>query len=422
MRLIADSFETAFRLSENSTFSNVDFSAISGGSLRVDNAGYVVFNSTGNGSFGSTTPLAKLAVQKNYGNTAGSLFLVASSTASNGSTASTALHIAADGRVKIGVGTNTAATAFGHLYVQDDIELDGTADANTGAILCIDNTTGLIGKDNTSTASQACGTGVTSDFRLKENIEPLSASSLERIMELSPRAFDWKVPANHDFATSSTGFVAQELMEVFPELIFELPCRADECLYTAGGPVKGINVNGPEFIAHMVISIQEINSNLQALASTTASSTPAATAFAQSFFEGIFARMTTWLADTGNGIANLFATTITAETVYAKQLCLTDESGETCVTKTQLDALLNGSSAPAYTPPVVPPPSDDSGTTTDDGGGSTEEPPVDETPVEEPPVEEPPAETPPAETPPVEEPTPEPSPEPTPEPAPEPAV
>ncbi len=113
MRLIADSFETAFRLSENSTFSNVDFSAVSGGSLRVDNAGYVVFNNTGNVGLGSTTPYSKLSVQKNYGNTAGSLFTVASSTASNGATASTFFNITSGGNAyfggSVGVGTTTFA-------------------------------------------------------------------------------------------------------------------------------------------------------------------------------------------------------------------------------------------------------------------------------------------------------------------------
>lgn len=113
MRLIADSFETAFRLSENSTFSNVDFSAVSGGSLRVDNLGYVVFNNTGNVGLGSTTPYSKLSVQKNYGNTAGSLFTVASSTASDGSTASTLFNINSVGTTyfggAVGIGTTSPA-------------------------------------------------------------------------------------------------------------------------------------------------------------------------------------------------------------------------------------------------------------------------------------------------------------------------
>ena len=57
-----------------------------------------------------------------------------------------------------------------------------------------------------------------------------------------------------------------------------------------------------------------------------------------------------WLADAGNGIANIFAQTITATTVNAQTvnthvLCITgDDGSQTCVTKSQLDALLNGQS------------------------------------------------------------------------------
>jgi hypothetical protein len=111
MRLIADSFETAFRLSENSTFSNVDFSAVSGGSLRIDNDGYVVFNHEGNFGIGTTTPGSRLSVQKNYGNTGSSLFTVASSTASNGDTADTYFNISSSGNAyfsgNVGLGTTS---------------------------------------------------------------------------------------------------------------------------------------------------------------------------------------------------------------------------------------------------------------------------------------------------------------------------
>jgi hypothetical protein len=580
MRLIADSFETAFRLSENSTFSNVDFSAVSGGSLRIDNDGYVVFNHEGNFGIGTTTPGSRLSVQKNYGNTGSSLFtvasstssngdtattyftvtdagkvgirttgpaaylavnatgvigsanqsaydiaggqiaagnsiysygsictvnssgactgnngvviggsntnaytnitssgssffggnlsvgsttptaalasqkkygstvanlfLVASSTASNGSTAVSALVIPSAGNVKVGIGAITTASGFGDLYIQDDLEVDGLVAAAGTDVLCID-ANGTVSRDTTP-GTTVCG-GATSDIRLKDNIEALGGS-LERIMQVNPRVFDWKNPALHDYATSSAGFIAQELAEIFPELVGETECREGECELTGGEKAKTVNVNGPEFIAHMVSAIQEINLNVQALASTTATSTPAATAFAESFFNNLFAKVTTWLADAGNGIADLFATTITAETVYAKQLCLTDENGETCVTKTQLDALLSGSSAPSYTPPAVePPPSDDSGTTTppvseplngdtgtttptsgesgqaENGGGSSEEDsvagesPTEETPAEETTSEESSVEEPPAPEAPVEESTPEPAPESTPEPS-----
>ena len=60
-------------------------------------------------------------------------------------------------------------------------------------------------------------TGVTyntsSDYRLKENIQPL-ANGLERLQQLKPVQFDWKVSGE-----TSEGFIAHEVQEVFPEAV-----------------------------------------------------------------------------------------------------------------------------------------------------------------------------------------------------------
>ncbi len=52
---------------------------------------------------------------------------------------------------------------------------------------------------------------------------------------------------------------------------------------------------------------------------------------------GFFGNITAWLADATNGIGNLFA-----DRIYTKELCVSDESGETCITRTQLNALIIG--------------------------------------------------------------------------------
>jgi len=136
------------------------------------------------------------------------------------------------------------------------------------------------------------------------------------------------------------------------------------------------------------------------------------------FWSGMFGKLVAWFGDAGNGIANLFATTVTAQTLQAATLCLDD----VCITKTELQILLNNAgTTPAETPVVEEPPVDPISTTT---------PPTDEPPAEEPPAEDPPAQDPPAEEPVVDpapepapepEPTPEPAPAPEPEPTPEPA-
>ncbi|MDO8576433.1 MAG: DUF5011 domain-containing protein, partial [bacterium] len=64
----------------------------------------------------------------------------------------------------------------------------------------------------------------------------------------------------------------------------------------------------------------------------------------KSFLTNLFARVTEWLADAGNGIADFFA-----GRVHTKELCVGENGNETCITKTQLDNLLAGQTASAAT-------------------------------------------------------------------------
>jgi hypothetical protein len=176
----------------------------------------------------------------------------------------------------------------------------------------------------------------------------------------------------------------------------------------------------------------------------------------------LFSKVSAWLADATNGIAKIFTQEIETQT-----LCVSDESGDkTCITKSQLDALLinagtsgtsssggsgggGGSSSPAPEPESAPAtPLEPTGSTNPaSNGASTTTPSI---PLEtgsdssgsvvsngtpEPVAEEPAAEDPAPAEPPVEqasEPAPEPqpkadqpsaeAPEPAPEPVAEPAV
>lgn len=57
-----------------------------------------------------------------------------------------------------------------------------------------------------------------SDRRLKENIREIP-SSLERTLKLHGVMFDWKNKENIDKSTNQLGFIAQEVEEIFPELV-----------------------------------------------------------------------------------------------------------------------------------------------------------------------------------------------------------
>ncbi|MEK7115535.1 MAG: immunoglobulin-like domain-containing protein, partial [Patescibacteria group bacterium] len=79
--------------------------------------------------------------------------------------------------------------------------------------------------------------------------------------------------------------------------------------------------------------VQALNLRLEDLAT----STPAVgnEPFVSAFFSNLFARLTQWFADAANGVGDFFA-----NRVRTKELCVSDGAGETCVTRTQLDALL----------------------------------------------------------------------------------
>ena len=71
------------------------------------------------------------------------------------------------------------------------------------------------------------------------------------------------------------------------------------------------------------------------------------------FLSSLLAQITNWLANAANGIQNLYATVIHASEVDTQSLCVSDSTGaKTCVTKTQLDALLAGQTASAAS--VIP--------------------------------------------------------------------
>ncbi len=77
------------------------------------------------------------------------------------------------------------------------------------------------GDINASGSVRAGGVALTSDSRLKRNIEPLS-SSIDQIMELNPVIYDKKSSiSSNDYNTTEVGFVAQELQKIFPDLVEE---------------------------------------------------------------------------------------------------------------------------------------------------------------------------------------------------------
>ena len=66
-----------------------------------------------------------------------------------------------------------------------------------------------------------CGSGCTSDQRLKQNIEPLTGA-VDKLLQLKGVTFEWKNPEEHqDHKGTQTGVIAQDVQKVFPQWVRE---------------------------------------------------------------------------------------------------------------------------------------------------------------------------------------------------------
>jgi hypothetical protein len=107
-----------------------------------------------------------------------------------------------------------------------------------------------------------------SDQRLKTNIQSLDASSsLAALDALNPVTFNWIDPS--EGSTTQVGFIAQQVQQIFPNLVSTTSATA----LTPGGTL-GLNYIG--LIAPAVSAIQALYSDVQSLEQTV-------TGFAQSF-------------------------------------------------------------------------------------------------------------------------------------------
>ena len=180
-----------------------------------------------------------------------------------------------------------------------------------------------------------------SDQRLKTNIAALPDFAIDQVLALNPVTFNWK---SATAATSTQlGFIAQEVQQVFPDLVSSLPSQdiinADGSTTTVTN-VLGINYTG--LIVPLVKAVQELAAKLADLASTVAG-----------FADSITTRDLTFTRAEG-------------DFMKLRELCL----GSTCITEAQLAALLSQSAAAAFANPT-PAPTD--GTST---GPTATEPPT----------------------------------------------
>ena len=124
---------------------------------------------------------------------------------------------------------------------------------STGSLIGLyySGSTTLVGNITTNGSTTTYGTS--SDYRLKENVEPLD-SGIDTITALNPVKYEWKLSGLY-----GEGFIAHELQEVIPEAV-----NGEKDAVEADGTISPQNIDMSKIVPHLVAAVQELKAELDA--------------------------------------------------------------------------------------------------------------------------------------------------------------
>src|SRR5262249_25983987 len=149
-----------------------------------------------------------------------------------------------------------------------------------------------------------------SAWSFNSNISAQNQSVLDDVLALNPVNYNWNVEQDTD--PKHAGFIAQEVQQVFPDLVSQNPTT------------HLLSLNYVGLVPYTIEAIKEMNFNITNIDDLTKANT---------WRDAI----TGWFADSANGIQNFFSKKVTTQEVDSQTICLGSTGNQTCVTKAQLD-------------------------------------------------------------------------------------
>jgi hypothetical protein len=125
---------------------------------------------------------------------------------------------------------------------------------DSGPACMVFNNAAGTGVGNISTTSSGTSYITSSDYRLKENVAPMT-NGLATISALKPVTYDWKVDGE-----KGEGFIAHELQEIVP-----LAVSGEKDAVNEDGSIKPQGVDYSKIVVHLVAAIQELFAKNDAL-------------------------------------------------------------------------------------------------------------------------------------------------------------
>jgi hypothetical protein len=181
-------------------------------------------------------------------------------TANNPITWNPAMTLDASGRLLIGktasalstVGLEEAAGGFIQSTVTSDASLFCNRLATDGETIKFYRQTLQVGNISVTTTATAYNTS--SDYRLKESVQPL-VGGLTRVNALKPSVYNWKSDGS-----AGEGFLAHELADIVPAAV-----TGEKDAVNADGSIKSQGIDMSRIVPILVAAIQELTARVQTL-------------------------------------------------------------------------------------------------------------------------------------------------------------